>query len=138
MIIIAVACYVVINFKKMLWLESNTNSTVRDLVEKNDAVYKYSELNLVVFYVAKKQLARGMLWLDMPDLDKYLDIYFEQETWNWYKPIDDGRVVKKRIEARQCNRFDFGFYANADRDYATWDGFSLICPDIKPGEDVYL
>ena len=99
---VAMVCYVFLNFKKMLLLEKNSNSSIKDLHEYNNQTYYYKSLDITVFYVLKKQLERGMVWLDRPDLDKYIDIYFEQQFLNWYLPVDGGRYTSKRIKPKQC------------------------------------
>lgn len=97
---LAMAVYVFLNLKKMILMERNSNSSIRDLWEVNNETYWYKDMDLVLFYVARKQVERGMLWLDRPDLEKYLDIYYEQQYWDWYKAADDGRTIRKRIKAR--------------------------------------
>ena len=80
----------------------------------------------------------GALWLDHPEIERYVDIYFESVYLNWYKPEHDGRYDRKRIKARPCRVEDFGDTEVTKAYFHVWDGFSAVCPDIPRDETVLL
>lgn len=46
--------------------------------------HDYNKLSLFNFHTLKLQKS-GALWLNHPELDRYLDIYFIEEAADWYK-----------------------------------------------------
>ena len=46
--------------------------------------------------------------------------------------------IKKRYEARNCTPEEFGSKPWEKAFYDSWDGFSIICPDIPEGEHFKL
>ena len=71
--------------------------------------------------------------LNHKDLDRYLDIYYQQTSNDWNSNPGKNTKVVTKYAARQCTQADFG---NTDVDKAyfkAWTGFSLICPDLPKG-----
>ena len=50
----------------------------------------------------------------------------------------EGRFKFKDYRARQCTLDDFGIHNKAKDFVATWEGFSLLCPDIPKGDGLLL
>jgi hypothetical protein len=46
--------------------------------------------------------------LDYPELDRYIDIYYEEKTTDWRKPLGQGRFTSIRHEPHRCLDTDFG------------------------------
>ena len=59
----------------------------------------YNETNLVTYQVLRKQLLDdGPIYLNESN-SRYIDIFYEQTTTNWYLPYKE-RYKSTRIEAR--------------------------------------
>ena len=77
--------YILMKLGKLVF-KDGSNNAVTALMVKLDLLgeVEYFDTNLLLFYVLKKQKTRGTINLDQPDLDRYIDIYMEQEQTNWY------------------------------------------------------
>lgn len=55
---------------------------------------------------------------------------FRQNSFDWKT-----RVRKEKVfDARLCNLTDFGHHKGAKKFWDAWEGFTLVCPDIKYGD----
>lgn len=72
-------------FHRFWYLGDPNNYIISQLVkvDKLGAV-KMNTTRLKPFWVLKKQKEGGPLWLNRPDLEKYIDIFVIQENADWY------------------------------------------------------
>ena len=73
----------------------------------------------------------------MDDISRYLDVYFYQNTDDYYLKGSD-RFKSERIEAKFCEEKDFGPDADSIEFFKGWAGYNLICPDMPDGESLQL
>ena len=74
---LAMTIYVALNFKKMIFNESDTNFTqigLIDLEELGDV--NYNETHLLLFYRVSKQITGEDLTMDDPEVARHIDIRF--------------------------------------------------------------
>lgn len=135
--------YVFLNLKKMMLYEDNklvTQLKYTNLEELGQVPFR--KMNINPFFVLRKQLLNDAPLFLNETLSRYLDIKFSQVDTDWHKPNDDGRFTYKEFKAKQCTVEDFtnGDETNdeAMRLYNSWEGFSLVCPDISEEQDFML
>jgi hypothetical protein len=93
----------------------------------------YNSTKMTTYHVLRKQLDDdGPVFLD-DATSQYIDIFFAQETVNWHLSYKD-RVKQNRYPAKYCTRDEFSPGIENDKIYAEWNGFTLICPDLKEGQ----
>jgi hypothetical protein len=68
--------------------------------------------------------------LDYPELDRYIDVYYEEKITDWSKPQGKGRFTSIRGEVHRCLDTDFGPDEGAVDAFATWEGWSIACIDF--------
>ena len=68
------------------------------------------------------------------DLKRNLDIYYEQDDQNWYTNYE----LKRRVEVKWCTQDDFGNDDEGIKIFETWDNTLILCPDLQPGQNLYL
>jgi hypothetical protein len=68
-----------------------------------------------------------------PELNRYIDFYFEEEDVDWYKPADKIRNKRRRINAEKCTAEHFGPTADDKRLLNDWAGYNLAC--MEKGEE---
>jgi hypothetical protein len=93
--------------------------------------------NYYSYNVFKKQTNKGGALPIDKDFYKNLDVYYIERTIDWYKPAGK-RVTKRRFEAKPCELEDFGDPKYGKKIYDTWDGFSIMCPDVPKGQEIHL
>ena len=102
--------YIGLTFKSLLFLDANTNSTIRSIesIESLGTV-NYKDAGHIVFYTLRKQIGGGIpIKLDN-DLLSYVDLYFIQQENNW-KIVEGKNTPKtKRYPVRLCTVDDFKF-----------------------------
>ena len=131
---VAIWTYVFYNFKKMLFNESDTNFTQIGLINLEDlGDVQYNQSQLIFFHRLTKQRT-GDLDLSDPEMYRYIDIKFVNQFVDWTKPADAGRYTNKYFKARPCEQKDFGTTPDSVDIFHTWDGFTIVCPEIEDGD----
>lgn len=54
-------------------------------------------------------------------------------TEDWLIVKGKNTETRKRIPAKKCTEEDLNFGPDANF-YSSWDGYSVVCPDIPKGE----
>ena len=88
-------------------------------------------------------MIRKQLPIDTPlyltkELEQYVQFSFRQQIIDFYKSESKGRFEFKEYPVKQCKQEDFGYGKQDIINFESWAGFSLICPDFKPGEGLVL
>ena len=105
-------------------------------VDEGDGIH-FNQTQMHVYHVLKKQLENdGPVPLD-EQTSRYVDIFFAQEEINWSLPHAQRSSVE-RIPARPCTQSDFGHEPKHIQEFERWNGFSVICPDLKPGQGFFI
>lgn len=92
----------------------------------------YNETSVVSFYkMTKQNYYEEPLFYNNNETKRYIRLVFEQFSWNitseWYE--------FKQYGVRQCDKSkDFGALPEYEELFDTWEGYSIICPDLPEGE----
>lgn len=97
----AIRIYVLINFKILIFMEQNKNSSVESLetIEQLGTV-NYNETDHFVFYVLTNQITKKPIMLE--DTKRYLDIYYEQINNDWITKPGTNTANRTRFETKSC------------------------------------
>ena len=69
----------------------------------------------------KRQVSKPTsLFLNHPELDRYVDIYFEEVKADWFKKEGEGRFTPTRHQAVRCEQEHFGNDEVGKQLYAEW------------------
>jgi len=101
---------------------------------KKLGIINENELHHTVFYNLKDQMGLQKPIYLTEELKTYVDIYFLQVSDDYVTVAGKNTQKTKRFEARQCTQDDFGSEKWEKAFYDSWEGFSIICPDIPEGE----
>jgi len=114
-------------------LNSITEMSNQGLLDDHD----YYKLDGFMFYALVKQL-KGHLFLDYPDLDTYVRIYFMEEIAD-FTQYGKGEVYSRKFhKAVQCTQEHFGFDEEGVESLRKWEGHSLVCLDLKTSKDLQI
>jgi hypothetical protein len=67
---------------------------------------------------------------DISSLAPYVDIYYEEQNFDFYKTLVSTR---RRVPIKWCEQADFGLDDEGKVFYESWGNFGIICPDWQNG-----
>ena len=134
--------FVSYKFSKMVTFdddELNVEINSFDVDTMEEQSYKNS--GVFIFHTIRKQEGTTPVWFEKDEVQRYLDVHYDQRYDDWYLPADQ-RYKFEHIGAKQCELSDFirgyGDEALAQRKLDDWKGFSLICPDLSGDKDMKI
>jgi hypothetical protein len=87
-----------------------------------------SDLQLTSFYVLNRQV-EDQIFMDDPEVARYLDFYFVEETVDWNKPKKD-RYTRVNHTAERCRQEHFGDSEHDKTLFEAWASFSMVCLNL--------
>ena len=133
---------------KVIRIFTNGNPDLNSIVELSPEGlledHKFTDMNILPFYILKKQTTKERhVMLDTPNLDEYLDIYFSVETADYTlynKPgyTFDNIYTRKYYKAVKCTREHFGHTEAAKTAYKIWEKYSTVCLPIEAANQLYI
>jgi hypothetical protein len=126
---IFISIYFFFRIKKLIFLEGAITA-VSNILMKVDlqGEVPLSDLQLTSFYVLNRQVEE-QIFMDDPEVARYLDFYFVEETVDWNKPEKD-RYTRVNHTAERCRQEHFGDSEHEKSLFVAWREFSLVCLNL--------
>jgi hypothetical protein len=105
---------------------------------KDHGEVKLTDLQQTHYTVLHKQIGNKIIKLNQPDLDRYLDVFYWEETVDWNKFETREHKQGLRHEAEECTLDHFGDSALDKQIFKTWTGFSLVCLNLNSTKHIKL
>lgn len=97
--------------------------------------------NMTLFYAIYKQLDYSKPPLIDDELLRHIDPYFEQKNIDWNQGGGEEGAFSTglTVPAKNCEAKDFDVPPERQQKIIdNWEGWSLLCPDLKDGQGFQL
>ena len=129
--------YFYLNVKKIIFSEGDKNvSTVGSLDLEKLGEIPFNEARLRVFHVLRQQRVEGDKFsFEDGELERHFSIEWVNQKADWYK---DSPFTYNTYGSKICEESDFGDDEQAKTLFASWKGFTLICPETKAFDNIKM
>lgn len=129
--------YFYLNVKKIIFSEGDKNvTTVGSLDLEKQGDIQFNNARLRIFHVLRQQRPEGDKFLfDDGEIEKHITIEWVNQKADWNQ---DSPFTYDTYKSKICEESDFGDDEKAKELFASWKGFTLICPETKAFDNIEM